>query len=330
MNFLLLGVGFVLLLGAAEILVRGAVAVSSRIGISRLLIGMTVVAFGTSSPELVVSVNAAISGAPEMALGNIIGSNIANVLLIIGGVGLLSPVVMQPHALRRDTWFLLGSTLLFVAVCVMGVVDWHAGVVFLSLLAGFIIYAYRQERAEGNATAAVHLHEVEEFEDITVGPIVAWVFLLAGIAGVVYGAELLVGAAVSIARDFGVGEEIIGLTLVAFGTSLPEFVTSLVAAWRRHADVAMGNLLGSNLFNLLAVGGAASVMTPIAVPEQILKFDLWAMLVATLAIVYFLLMARPVRKREAAIFMISYIAYLALQGYGVANALPWLGIGGAT
>lgn len=313
--------GFVLLLGGAEFLVRGAVVVAARLGLSAMLIGMTVVAFGTSAPEFVVSLNAALDGVPGIALGNVIGSNIANIWLILGATALFAPVVVDTRAVIRDGLMLMGSSILFTWLCLVGTISHIAGGVLVVLLFGYFFRSYWRERSDGTASSHLHEREAEEFQDIKMGLPAAWVSLLGGLIGVAYGADLLVTGGSSIARDAGVPEEVIGLTLIAFGTSLPELAASSMAAWRGHTDVAVGNVIGSNLFNLLGVAGGVAAISTLPVPDQIRSFDLWVMMAATVMVLTYLAMGTRIGRREGAAFFLLYCAYIAVQAYGVDAAL---------
>ncbi|MEK9724205.1 MAG: calcium/sodium antiporter, partial [Rhodospirillaceae bacterium] len=237
--------GFVVLIGGAEVLVRGAVSLASRCGISPMIIGMTVVAIGTSAPELVVSVNAAREGATGLAVGNVIGSNIANVLLVLGVACVLSPIVERPAALMRDGAFFGFGTLLFVGLCLRGILDGMAGVLLLIGFVTFIAISYWRESSDPELSAD-HVQEVEDLQgwpNTTTGIGVA---IFGGLIGLAIGSEFLVEGGAEIARTFGVSEEVIGLTLLALGTSLPELAASVIAAIKGHADVGIGNVVGSN------------------------------------------------------------------------------------
>ena len=319
--------GFILLLGGAEIMVRGAVSLSDRLGVSKLVIGMTVVAFGTSAPELLVSLNAALSGSSGLAIGNVVGSNIANILLILGVAGLLMPIACQPGALVRDGWMLMAGTGLFMALSLRGEIDMWAGGALLVYFAGFLAYSYIREKSGGNGAAEMHIHEVEDLGDIPPGvPHSMWltfVYLIAGFAGLIYGSELLVDGGVAIARTHGVSEAVIGLTVIAFGTSLPELAASVVAAYRKHADVAVGNIVGSNIFNVVGIVGVVAMVTPLEVPARVINLDIWVMAGATLALMPFMigrseLLGRPV----ATVLLVAYLAYIAAIGMGVDRLIP--------
>jgi len=317
--------GFVLLLVGAEFLVRGAVSIAVKAGLSPLLIGMTVVALGTSAPEFVVSLNAALDGSSAIALGNVIGSNIANVWLILGATALLAPVVVDARAVIRDALMLMGSSILFVGLCLTGSIGQIAGGLMLLLLFSYLLRAYMRERGDSSASAHLHERETSEVQDVKLGMGMAWASLVGGLLAVTYGADLLVTGGVQIARGFGVSEEVIGLTLIAFGTSLPELAASAVAAWRGHTDVAIGNVIGSNLFNILAVAGGVAMIMPLEVPEQVRHFDLWVMLAGTIMMLAYLATGARIGRREGVLFLSLYGAYIAIQVVGVDFVMGSLG-----
>ena len=324
MMYVYLAAGFMLLLGGAEVLVRGAVALAQRLDISPLIIGMTVVALGTSAPELVVSLDAALSGSPGIALGNVIGSNIANLLLILGAVGMVMPIAAKADGLWRDGLILLGGSLLFAALCWSGMVGLWPGMLLLAVFVAFLGHSYWRETRNGGG-AEMGAQEVVEIRGVPASVTAAWLVLAAGLAGVVYGADLLVMGGVAVAEAAGVSEEVIGLTLIAFGTSLPELAASMVAAWRGHADIALGNVVGSNLFNMLLIVGVVAVVTPLLVPIQIMAFDLWVMLAATVLFLPFLVGGLRFGRLAAGVFLAAYAAYIAVQAYGVQEVLAAAG-----
>ena len=317
MTYLQLIAGLALLLGGAEFLVRGAVAVAVKMGLSAMLIGMTIVGFGTSAPEFMVSLNAAIDGSPGIAMGNVVGSNIANIWLILGVAAMVAPVVVDTR--------LMGTTVLFAFLCLFGTIEHIAGALLMLLLGGYFLRAYLQERAASAASAHLHEREAEEYQDVSMNTLTAWLSILGGLAAVIYGADLLVKAGTVLARDAGVSEEVIGLTLIAVGTSLPELAASVMAAWRGHADVAIGNVVGSNLFNILGVAGGVAALATLPVPEQIRSFDLWAMVAATLMILAYLILSVRLRRRDGVLFVGIYGAYIAIQVTGVDRVMAWFG-----
>ena len=308
--------GFLLLLGGAELLVRGSVAIARRMGISTMVIGMTVVAFGTSAPELIVSLQASLSGVPDIAVGNIVGSNIANVLLIIGLTALCMPITAQARPLVRDSLIIVGGSVLFVVLMWGGTINAIDGLLLLFVFVGFMVVSYMGERkGAAGATARSLEHEVAEMGNLPAGAWVPWFATLAGFAGLGGGSDLLVDGGSGIARILGVSEAVIGLTMIAVGTSLPELAASVAASLHRHPDVAVGNVLGSNLFNMLFVGGTVAVVTPLAINEKILTFDIWIMLVATVLFLPVLLGGR-IGRGVGLLFLVLYGGYVAIQFYG--------------
>jgi cation:H+ antiporter len=324
MMYLKVLLGFVFLLGSADILVRGAVGLANRMNISPLVIGMTIIAFGTSAPELLVSLDAALTGSSAMALGNVIGSNMANMLLIVGAAALLRPISIKPYALLRDGMMLLFSSLLFAWFCWMGPIEHWQGVVLLFVLVVFLVRAYWRDSHDGGLSAEIHREEIKEFEGLKSLRVI-WMAVFAGLAGLVLGADLLVSGGVEVARVHGVAEEVIGLTVLAIGTSLPELAASVVAALRGHTDVALGNVVGSNLFNILAVIGTVAVVTPLQVPQQVLDFDLWLMLGVTILMLPYFIGGWRLGRPTAAAFLVGYTAYVAAQAYGVPKLMAFIG-----
>lgn len=308
--------GFVLLLGGGEALVKGAVGVAGRLGVSPMLIGFLLVGFGTSTPELVASLNAALAGAPGLAIGNVIGSNVANILLILGVAGLILPMVTNRDAFMRDGAILVLATVVFTGATMIGEIGRLAGAAFVLLLAGYAVYSFRADRAEQGAAAAVmHAAEAAEIESIPPTHPNLWVslaFTVGGIGAVIWGADLLVDGAITVARSYGLSETLIGLTLVAIGTSLPELATSVMAALRGHSDVAFGNVVGSNVFNILGIAGITALVQPLTVPVEVMTLDIWVMCGATALLLVFAATGWRLARWEAAIFLLLYLGYMAV------------------
>ena len=282
-----------------EALVRGSVGIARRMAIPPLLIGLTVVGFGTSTPELLVSVDAALRGAPDIAIGNIVGSNIANMLLIVGVTCLVWPIAVSGSTLRRDTAVMVIGVLALVPIFAIGEMGRFAGGLLVTGLASYLIWAYLQP---GDATV----------EDIDAPPpvsaLVSVLWVVGGLVVLMFGARFLVDGSVSIARGFGVSEAFIGLTIVAVGTSLPELATSVIAAFRRQSEIAIGNIVGSNIFNVLGILGITALIKPIPVADRFLNFDLPIMIMVSL-ILTILLLTRPVIGRK--------VGLAGLAGYAV-------------
>jgi cation:H+ antiporter len=315
--------GLVLLVLGGEFLVRGAVRFAERMGLSPLLIGLTLVGFGTSTPELVTSVEAALEGSPGIAIGNIVGSNIANILLILGVSALIFPIAVSQSALKRDGVIMVGVALLLAVVSPLMVLGTFAGFVFVALLIAYLVYAYLQERSGvGGHTAAYERGEaaedVSDFKDqeharsaaadITIALLIA----VAGLVAVVFGGGFLVDGAVKLAAAMGISETVIGLTIVAVGTSLPEMVTSVIAALKRHADVALGNVLGSNIYNVLGIGGVTALISPTAVPAEIIARDNLVMVGVSVLLLALAYTGYRIGRREGALLIAGYLGYVAL------------------
>ena len=323
MDYVFVAAGLVLLLLGGEMLVRGAVGLAGHLGVSPLLIGLTIVAYGTTAPELLVSVEAHLSGHSGMAVGNVVGSNIANMLLILGCAALVYPLCCAPGAVRRGGAVMLGASLLMVLLGLSGTITaWHSLFMLVALVA-FSVLSYRWERqaqATGDAEAALHVEEAEELEQT--GPKTltgAGACILTGLIGVVVGSHFLVGGAVEMARLLGVSEATIGLTLVAVGTSLPELATGVVAAYRRHPEVALGNVIGANTFNVLGIMGILPLFGPIDVPSSIANFDIWIMFAITLFFVPWMMWRGTVGRPLGVVFLVLYAGYVALQYLGMSG-----------
>lgn len=307
-------VGLFILLLAGDALVRGAVNLSLRVGIPALIVSLTIVAFGTSAPELLIGISAVLEGKPGLALGNVVGSNTANVLLVLGLPAMLSRMHTSRFDTRRSYVMMVIVTAGFIALSMFGVLTWVSGLI---LLAGLGLMLWDQLRAAQAHKAETRTEELAEAEEVEgADPDMPWwkigVFLVIGLIGLPLGADLLVKNASIIARDFGVSDAVIGLTLVAVGTSLPELATTVMAALRQQADVALGNVIGSNLFNLLCIMGVTTFFGPVPVASSFLTFDLWVMLAAALILAPFVLMKIDLGRRWGALLTALYVAYIAV------------------
>lgn len=321
----LAGLGLVILLLAGDALVKGAVNLALRVGIPALLVSLTIVAFGTSAPELLVSVQAILMNAPGIALGNVIGSNIANVLMVLGVPAILTGLHTSGCDTRKTYVMMLVATLVFIGLAYTNLFDWVDGTVLLFMLALLLgdafrtAYLHRREMRsveEAARLAAVPRGPEDEEEVEGADPsLPMWkilTYLGLGLIGLPLGADILVDSAVRIAEALDVPETVIGLTLVAIGTSLPELATTVMAALRGQTEIAMGNVIGSNLFNLLAIIGIASFVGPIPVDPATLRFDVWVMLVASLVLIPFVFLSRDITRVWGGVFMALYVGYLAM------------------
>ncbi len=303
--------GLVALVVGAEVMVRGASRLAVSWGISPLVVGLTVVAFGTSAPEMAVSVDAALSGSSDLAIGNVVGSNIANVLLILGISALIAPLLVHEQIIRQEIPVMIGASLLVLVLALDGSIGRAEAALLFVLVIAYTVFLLVQSRRASQATSDEFSTEIPTSQwDRHWGVQVALV--LGGLALLVLGADWLVGAAVVFAKMMGVSDLVIGLTVVAVGTSMPEIATSLIAALRGQRDIAVGNVVGSNIFNLLAVLGAAGVVSAsgLDVPEAARNFDLWVMLAVAFACLPILLTGREIARWEGAVFLGYYAAYL--------------------
>lgn len=317
MTVLLLLGGLAFLLIGGEALLRGAVAIGNRLDMSPLLIGMVIVGFGTSMPELVVSVKAVVDGASGLAVGNVIGSNISNILLILACAAIVAPIERPERALVPDGIVLITISAAIVLLGLLGDISAPQGAVYLMVLIGLITFEYVRARRQTRLRRILE-EPVPLPAEIPQRPLVSLLLVGSGIAGLIYGADLLVSGAIRIADAMGVSPGLIGLTIVAVGTSLPELASSLVAAWRGHGAVAYGNVIGSNLFNLLGILGAAALAGPLTFPYVMVWLDGPVMILATIAMVYFVASGNGLSRWEAVILLFSYVAYvIARYGYPV-------------
>ena len=307
MAFLLVGAGLVLLILAGDFLVKGAVGLSLRLGVPTLIVSVTIVGFGTSAPELLIGVQSALQGAPGIALGNVVGSNTANVLLVLGFPALLYTLDTSGTETKRVYLMMMAVSVIFVALAFMGPFHFlHAGI-----LLGLLVVMLWDNLKSAFNSRNVTKTDLEVIEGIRPNMPV-WrmaLYITVGIVGLPLGAQLMIEGAVVIAARFGLSEEIIGLTLVAIGTSLPELATTAVAAYRREADVALGNVIGSNMFNLLAIMGVTSLFGPLPVAPAFLQVDLWIMLGASVLLAPFAFTRIKMGRLWGVVFLGLYMAY---------------------
>ena len=312
MTFVYLIAGLVLLVAGAEVLVRGAAKLAAQFGIPPLIIGLTVVAFGTSAPETAVSVQAALDGSGDLAIGNVVGSNIANVLLILGLTALIAPLIVSRQLIRLDVPIMIGASLLTFGLAWDGSLSRLDGaLLFAGVLTytGFLIYSARKDKGGDDDEFA------KEFGLDEAPKPYAWVInlglIIAGLVLLVAGSNFLVEGAVTLARALGISELVIGLTVVAVGTSLPELATSILAAIKGERDIAVGNIVGSNIFNLLCVLGLASLVSPaaISVSPNALAFDFPVMIAVAVACLPIFFAGYRINRWEGLLFLAYYVAY---------------------
>jgi len=313
MDLLLVALGLIVLFVGGEATLRGAIGLAQALCVTPAVIGLTVVGFGTSAPELVVTVKAALAGTPDLAIGNVVGSNIANILLILGVGGLIYPLACEPRAVKRDGLMMLFAIGLLCVLGTMGViVRWH-GIVMLILLATFIIGSYMHDRRLNRLMESERLDQ-EDVEAVPHNMVLIIVFIIIGLAGLVGGAHMLVIGATGIAREMGIPESVIGLTLVAVGTSLPELAATIIAAWRKHTELAIANAMGSCVFNVLCILGITALIKPIPIAPDIQSVDLWVMLATTVLFLPLLWWTRKINRLEGAALLGLYLVYIGSMG----------------
>ncbi|MCW5770210.1 MAG: calcium/sodium antiporter [Rhodospirillaceae bacterium] len=308
-TFLQIAGGLVLLLGGGRFLVRAGVALAEQIGVSPLMIGLTVVAMGTSAPELLVNVMAASRGVASLGVGNVVGANIANVLLVLGAAGVVYPIARNPAILKRDAPVMLVAVLAFAGIAWGGDIARWQGVLMIACLVAYMVAVYRIER-RSTAALAARKAEVKEAAVKPQPPIwLTGLIMVGAITALIVGSDLLVDGAITLARSAGLSEAVIGATIVAFGTVMPEAIASMMAALHRHTDLAIGNVIGSIVINTFGVLGLAAVVRPYPIPPAILHFDLWVMLAACLLLVLLGWRAAGIGRKTCIAMLAAYVAY---------------------
>lgn len=304
--YFLLVIGLVILLYGGKILVDGASAIAVKLGMSAGLIGMTVVAFGTSAPELLVSVNAALKGNSDIAIGNVIGSNIANIGLVLGISGIFYPILIRNSHIKFDYLITLLVSVLFLGLSYNGVISFWEGILLFASFIAFNVYLFRSSTGD-NPEVEEEIEQVKGY---------SWLFaillFIGGMIGLYAGSELLVNNAVKISREFGVSERVIGVTIIAIGTSLPELITSIIAALSKRTDLALGNILGSNIMNILSIIGITAIIKPIGVSQAFIDSDFIWMIGITVLLFFVMRTKMRVSKVEGGVLLVSYVAYLIL------------------
>ncbi|MEN3973020.1 calcium/sodium antiporter [Sphingomicrobium sp. XHP0235] len=315
---LLIIAGLVALALGGEFLVRGTVGLARRLGVSPLLAGLVIVGFGTSAPELVTSLQAATSGVPDLAVGNVVGSNIANILLILGVSAIIIPLPIAPPAFYRDGFALSTATLAALAGVLLGGFDRLSGILLAMMLVTYIIAAYLTDKDRHDPEAERHERNQAQKPDTKRALFLLIAMTAGGIAGVVFGAQWLIEGSVTLARGFGISEAVIGLTIVAVGTSLPELVACVAAALKKEPDVALGNIVGSGIYNIFGILGITAAIVPLPAPAEIAAFDIFVLTGVTALLMLFLRTGWTINRKEGAVFVVAYLSYL---GWQLASAL---------
>ena len=304
----LLIIGLIILIVGGDYLVRGSSSIALRLHLSPLVVGLTIVAFGTSAPELVISIQSALKGSPDITMGNVVGSNICNLALVLGLTAVISPVRVQSNSIKVDWPVTMGASILLYFMVREGFLNALEGLIMIICLSLYLFFTIKQSRKENMAM------KTKEKDDIPDAPSKQiWkdiVFILIGCIGLYYGSEWFVGSAKALAINLGVEERVVGLTIVAFGTSLPELVTAAVASYKGQTDLALGNLMGSNIFNILSILGITSVIKTIHVHDVILHKDIIWMLLITLMILPLMIIRREVGRVDGLILLTVYSVYI--------------------
>lgn len=308
-NFLLVAAGLAMLYFGAEWLVKGSIAISNKLGVSQLVIGLTVVAFGTSTPELAVSISSAMQGLSDVSLGNVVGSNIVNIGAILGISAIISPIMVSKSVIRKEVPIMIGISFLLLAIVLDGKIDVIDGALLVIGIIVFTGYSYRSSKKD------------TDIEEISVSKVLqknifskSIIFMIAGLLLLTGGSFLTVENTIAIGASFGVSELFMGLTIVAIGTSLPELITSIVAARKGHADLSIGNIVGSNVFNILAILGISSLISGITVSEKILV-DIGIMLAFSLVLIPIMRSGFSISRKEGILLIAGYIGYVIFLLY---------------
>lgn len=312
-TILLFLAGLITLILGADLLVRGASRLAAAFGVSPLVIGLTIVAIGTASPEIAVSLQAAAAGQGDLTLGNVLGSNIFNILFILGVTAIVAPVVIAEQLIRKDAPIMLSISLLTLVLAIDGNLGWFDGAILLIGMIIYIVFALRQSKEESKAVQEEYAQEFAPKEPHTARNTITNIgFILVGLGLLVLGSNWLVESASQIAKSLGVSELVIGLTIVAAGTSLPEVATSVIAAIKKESDIAVGNAVGSNIFNLLGVLGVGAVVAPggIAVAERVLQFDLPVMIFVALVSLPIFYVDSRISRLDGGLLLSYYVIYV--------------------
>jgi cation:H+ antiporter len=305
--------GLLLLFVGAEALVRGAVKIAHSFKIPPMLIGLTVIAYGTSTPELLITIKATLKGASDIAIGNVLGSNIANIFLVLGISALIYPIKTNAKLVNFDIRYLFIATIAMMLFFTLGDLNQIEGAFLIVILLTYTYSTFKKGRDKKSDIIRKQVQEVEEQLDLKLNNIVATIAVIMGFVMLAYGADILVIGATALAQDLGVGEAAIAVTIIAIGGSAPELATSIVAALRKHSDIAIGNVVGSNIFNTLAVLGIGSLIAPIQIAQSFLVFDMWVVLVATLSLFVLVKIKKKISRFSGFVFLTLYIFYISWQ-----------------
>ena len=316
MTYLYLLIGLSMLVGGGTLLVNGSTAVAYKLNVSKIIISIVIVGFGTSTPELVTTLKASILNSPGIAIGNVVGSNIANILLVLGIAASILPINQLRKTYRRDSLMLIISLLLVAVAAWFGHVNLPIGIIFITSLIIFIVYSYKEDRK--TFSAVKDTTNSVETETVETGTYNKNIFIyigiaIAGIGLTLFGADMLVKSAIELARNFNISETLIGLTVVAVGTSLPELAAAVIATIKKESDIVLGNIIGSNIYNVLFILGVSGIIDPVTFPESIVMFDLPVMGAVSFILIFFIWFGKVMNRFVGVAFLILYVVYVYMS-----------------
>jgi cation:H+ antiporter len=310
-NLIIFSASLAVLVLAGNFLVKGAISIALKIHMSPMVVGLTIIAFGTSAPELFISINSALKGSPDIAMGNVVGSNICNLTLVLGIAAVISPMLVKPNFIKIDWPVAMGSGILLYLFSLDETLQTHEGIIFLVILIIYLYLIIRKSRKD--IMAVMELEKELAKPKVLAQPL--WkdlFFIIAGCAGLYFGSDWFVEAAIILAEGLGVSQRVIGISIVALGTSLPELVTAAIAAYRKQTDLALGNLIGSNIFNIFSILGITAIIKDIDVNIVIINYDFWWMLGITAVILPIMLIQKNINRIEGFFLLVVYIVYMFL------------------
>jgi cation:H+ antiporter len=310
-NLIIFIASLAVLVAAGNFLVKGSISIALKIHMSPLVVGLTIIAFGTSAPELLISINSALKGSPDIAVGNVVGSNICNLALVLGLAAVISPILVKPNFIKIDWPVAMGSGILLYIFSLNGVLQTHEGIIFLVILTIYLYMIIRKSRKDILAVKEVEKELTKP--NILEQPLwkdLAYIFI--GCVGLYYGSDWFVEYAIILAEGLGISERVIGISIVALGTSIPELVTAAIAAYRKETDLALGNLIGSNIFNIFSILGITAIIRDININEIIINYDFWWMMGITAVLLPIMLIQRNINRMEGFFLLAVYIVYLLL------------------
>ncbi len=313
MTYLYLLIGLSMLVAGGTLLVNGSTAVAYKLNVSKIIISIVIVGFGTSTPELVTTLKASLLDSPGIAVGNVVGSNIANILLVLGIAATILPINQLRKTYRRDSIMLIISLLLITVAAWLGYVNLPIGCIFVTSLIIFIVYSYREDKKTFSVANNQNNNDTVETETYSKSVYIYVAIAIAGIGLTLFGADMLVKSAIELARNFNLSETLIGLTVVAVGTSLPELAAAVIATIKKESDIVLGNIIGSNIYNVLFILGVSGLIEPIIFPQSIIAFDLPVMGAVSLVLIFFIWFGKIMNRFVGITFLVLYVVYVYMS-----------------